>query len=468
MSIWSAIADANKVFNYEQVFGVKDVTSDEMREALKDWYKLYYNNQRTKEEDPAQRLPTAVVGKLYKVIFSEYEASAAKENKFVTSLLESIDRHRKKAVQQMLIGGLCYLKPIPTKGGFDWTVIERPDMAIFDRNDAGFVSDIGTAEQTKIGRFTYTLLERRQLDGDGFLTITSRLFMTETAGMLGTEVPLGTLDKYSQLVPALRLPTPVYSIGLVPLRCPAENCVDGSSDAVSVYAAATGLIHTIYQNDAQMNREFENGKMRMTVPDTMMRRVDEKGRRAIVDDIFVPAPVADTDGTMGITTFAPALREQSYIARKKENLRDIESQIGLKRGVLSDVETAEKTATEITSSAGEYNLTIKDFQEEWDQCVREAARLCSILGRMYGVQDATNIDPQDDIAINWGNGILYDEDKEWATLMQLQAAGLLKPEIVLAWKFNLPWNTPEDLKAIRKKYMPDAEEQSEEDDEDKI
>lgn len=132
------------------------------------------------------------------------------------------------------------------------------------------------------------------------------------------------------------------------------------------------------------------------------------------------------------------------------------------------METAEKTATEITSSAGEYNLTIKDFQEEWNQCVREAARLCSVLGRMYGVQDATNIDPQDDIAINWGNGILYDEDKEWATLMQLQAAGLLKPEIVLAWKFNLPWNTPEDLKAIRKKYMPDAEEQSEEDDEDKI
>lgn len=467
MSLLQAITDANKVFNYEQVFGVKDTTTEEMRAALQDWYGLYYNNARTKEEDPAQRLPTAIVGKLYKVIFSEYEASAAKEIEFVDDILDGIDRYRKKAVQQMLIGGMCFIKPVPTPIGFDYTIVERPDMAIFDRNDAGVVADIGTAEQTNIGRMTYTLLERRTVDADGYLTITSRLFMSEDDKMLGTEVPLNTLDKYSQLVPELRLPKPVYSIGLVPLRCPAENCVDGSADAVSVYAAASGLIHNIYQNDAQMNREFENGKMRIAVPGTMMRR-DKNGRKILTDDIFAAAPVADLDGNMGMTVFAPALREQSYIARKKESLRDIESQIGLKRGVLSDVETAEKTATEITSSAGEYNLTIKDFQEEWDKCVRELVRVCSVLGEIYKVQGATKVDPDNDVAINWGNGILYDEEKEWATLMQLVSAGLLKPEIALGWKFNMPTETPEDLQAIRDKYMPDVEETTDEEKEDEI
>lgn len=470
MSVWRAVSDANKVFNYEQVFGVRDGTTTEMRTALQDWYGLYYNNVKTKEEDPAQRLPTAIVGKLYKVIFSEYEANATREGgnaEFINALLDGIDRHRKKAVQQMLIGGECFIKPIPTANGFDYTVIERPDMAIFSRNDSGVVADIGTAEQTKIGRMTYTLLERRQVDASGYLTITSRLFMSEDDKMLGTEVSLNTLDKYAQLVPELRLPKPVYSIGLVPLRCPAENCVDGSADAVSVYAAASGLIHTIYQNDAQLGREFENGKMRITVPATMMRR-DRNGRGIIPDDIFVAAPVNDVDGNGAMTVFAPALREQSYIARKKENLRDIESQIGLKRGVLSDVETAEKTATEITSSAGEYNLTIKDFQEEWNKCVRELLRVCSILGEMYKVPGTAKIDAENDVAIDWGNGILYDEEKEWGTLMQLVSAGLLKPEIALGWKFNMPVETPEDLKVIRDKYMPDAEETDDEDKEDKI
>lgn len=470
MSVWSAIADARKIFSYEQVFGVRDVTGTEMRDALTDWYALYYNGARTRDEDPAQRLPVTVVSKLYKVIFSEYEAGAvgsgAKAD-FVNSVLKGLDRRRKKAVQQMLIGGFCFLKPIPTAGGFTFTVINRPNMLIFGRDTDGNVTDLGTTERTQAGRTTYTLLERRRVDAVGYLTVESRLFSSETESYLGHEVPLNTLEKYAALVPVLRFREPVFSLGLIPLRCPAENCVDGSEDAVSVYAAAAGRIHTIYQNDAQMDREFENGKMRMAVSDTMLRRAED-GTRHLVDDIFVGAPTMDVDGDDGITVFAPALRDQSFIARKKESLRDIESLIGLKRGTLSDVETTEKTATEITSSAGEYNLTVKDFQEVWENAVREAVRLCGILGRLYQLPDSAAVDPEKDVAVTWGNGILYDEDKEWSQLMQLVSAGMLKPEIAIAWKYGLPWERPEDLAAIREKYMPPAEEPEDEDEEDKL
>ena len=36
-----------------------------------------------------------------------------------------------------------------------------------------------------------------------------------------------------------------------------------------------------------------------------------------------------------------------------------------------------------------------------------------------------------------------------------QVAGLLKPELALAKKYDLPCETPEDLAAIREKYMPE-------------
>ena len=36
-----------------------------------------------------------------------------------------------------------------------------------------------------------------------------------------------------------------------------------------------------------------------------------------------------------------------------------------------------------------------------------------------------------------------------------QVAGLLKPELALAKKYDLPSETPEDLAAIREKYMPE-------------
>ena len=40
----------------------------------------------------------------------------------------------------------------------------------------------------------------------------------------------------------------------------------------------------------------------------------------------------------------------------------IENLLGIKRGILSDAEAVSKTATEINSSAGDYSLSIMDFQ----------------------------------------------------------------------------------------------------------
>ena len=64
MSVISALFD-NKVYNFEQAFGVKDITSSGMRAAITDWYGLYYNNEPNDKENPCQRLPVAIVSKLY-------------------------------------------------------------------------------------------------------------------------------------------------------------------------------------------------------------------------------------------------------------------------------------------------------------------------------------------------------------------------------------------------------------------
>ena len=39
---------------------------------------------------------------------------------------------------------------------------------------------------------------------------------------------------------------------------------------------------------------------------------------------------------------------------------------------------------------------------------------------------------------------------------QMVASGLLRPEIALAWYYDLPAETEADLQAVREKYMPAA------------
>lgn len=452
MSILSAIFSSNTIYNFEQAFGAKDVTTADMQAAIDEWFRLYYNDKPTAEEDPSQRLPVAIVSKLYKTMFSEYAAGGNGAKKaYIDEILSGLDGVRKKATQQMLIGGQCFIKPLITQP-LTFSIISRQNYLTLARDAQGNITDVGTTEQTRIGDALFTLLERRTVDNNGYLTIETRLYRSDDGSTLGIEVPLNTLDKYAELEPTLTLPEPVYSVGLIPFRCPAENCVDGSLDAVSVYAAAAGLIHNINRNEAQINNEFENGRSRIIVSADMLRT--ENGKRRFSDTLFTA--LDDDPEAVGVNIFSPTLREQSFLNRKTEYLRNIESLIGLKRGLLSDVESAEKTATEITSSAGDYNLTLIDFQQEWERAVREAVRVCDILGRIYNLNSAGNADVDKDIAFSWGNGILYDEDKTWTDYKAMVASNMLKPEIALGWYFGMPTETDADLEKIRVKYMPEA------------
>ena len=441
--------------NYALAFQATDITSAKMRKAIGEWFNLYFQIEPNKEEDPCQRIPYTIVQKLTKTVFSEYETSTKTQDAFVDGILYALADLRAEAMQKALIGGECKIKPIPGKDGFRFAVVPRPNILVFGRDATGNMTDIGTVEQTAHDKCYYTLLERRTMDERGFLTIKNRLFKSYNKENLGQAVLLNSLPQYAQMQDEYTFTRPIHSVGLISLRTHMVNCVDGSQDAVSVYAAATGLIHNINRNEAQLNGEFERGESRIIVSTDLLEK-GKDGKPALTDNVFVGL---DEDAeTTGITTFSPALRDASFLARKQEYLRNVENVIGLKRGLLSEVEAAERTATEITSSAGEYNLTIIDFQRMWEETVREALRLCGILGQLYKVSGAHEI-AEDAVSINWGNGILYDESEAWEDYKSMVGSGLLKPEIALGWRFGMPTETEEDLAAIRKKYMPAAVEE---------
>lgn len=446
MSIFSIVT--NKTYGYEDAFGATDCTSTDMKSAIEEWFNLFYRTKPESGEDPCQRIPYTVVNKLTKTAFGEYQAMA--DDDFISSVLDSLYAIHNRAFHDALIGGLSYIKPFPLADRFTFSSVSRANMLIFGKDVEGRPTDIGTAERTISGKSYYTLLERRTIGPDGLLTIRNKLYRSESAETLGRQAPLNSIPRYEMLPEEYTYPEQV-GLGMVPLVCPVPNCVDGSTDPVSVYAAAVGLIHNIDRNEAELSGEFERGKSRLIVSGDMLSTGPGGKSKSLKDDLFVG--LDDDPQNVGITIFSPALREQSFLSRKAEYLRNVESLIGLKRGVLSEVEAMDKTATEVTSSAGDYNLTIIDFQRMWETAAREAAVLCGKLGRLYRVTGARDI-TEDDVAIDWGNSVLYDEDKTWTDYKAMVAAGMLRPEIAVGWYFGMPTETPEDIETVRARYMP--------------
>lgn len=435
---------------FAEAFGAADMTSSKMKTAIELWFDLYYHDEITKDEDPSQRIPYTVVRKLTKTTFSELKTSS--EDNFVAGVLYELREVSEQAMQLTLIGGEVLLKPIPTmdKKGFVFTAVPRNNVLVFGRDACGEPTDVGTLEITSVGNCFYTLLERRTVDGNGYLTIWYKLFKSFVKDTLGQQVSLKTLPQYEQLQPEFTFTKPIGSIGMVRVKTPMVNCVDGSADGVSVYAAAIGLIQNINRNEALLNGEFERGQSRVIVSADLLKS-DTEGKKGLHDNIFTG--LDEDPETTGITIFSPTLRDASYLARKQEYLRNVENLIGLKRGLLSEVEAAERTATEITSSAGEYNLTIIDFQNMWKRAVLETVRICGILGQMYKVDGAHDV-ADDAVVFDWGNGVLYDEAKTFAEMKEMVAQGLLQPERLMGWYLDLPCDTPEERAVIREKYMP--------------
>ena len=439
----------NRAANYEEAFRAQDITSTAMKEAIREWFSLYYTAEATKREDPCMQIPYTIIRKLTKAVFAEYTTTAS--DNYAGEILDTLnDKKRKETFQKLMVGGEALLKPVPTAQGWKWTVIARDSMLIFGRGTDGEITDVGTTETTSEGRYRYTLLERRTVAG-GRLTIRNMLYQSDNENSVGVRVPLSTLTKYEVLPDEYTFPEGVHGLGLVQMRVPIINNVDGGKDGVSVYSAAVQAIHRINENEALLNGEFERGKSRIMAPVDMLKK--ENGKMALVDEVFTSISEANV-GDFPVSIFSPELRDESYKRRRDGYMRAIESIIGLQRGILSDVQEQERTATEITSSKGDYSLTVQDMQEVWRAAAADAVKLCGALGVLYQVPNAHEV-PENSWTVDFGDGILYDPAKEGQERLRQVQAGLLQPERYLGWYYNLPAETAAQRARIRRDYMPE-------------
>lgn len=427
------------IYSYQEAFGASDKTSPAMKKAIADWFSMYFQQDTSADSDPCQRIAYTVVNKITKAVFSEYKTNC--EDDRLRRWLRSLEERKQEAMQLALVGGECYLKPCPNGTGFSYTLIPRSNLLIFARDGRGEPTDVGLAERTTRGKYYYTLLERRSVD-DGILTIRYRLYRSATREKLGSEVELTEHPQYRSLPQLWR--SEVGSLGLVRMKTPMVNCVDGSQDAVAVFAPAAQLIAAINENEAQLAGEFQRGQSRILVSKDLLDRDGE-----LSENLFVG--LDEDPQTVGMTIFAPQLRQQSFLERKQEYLRNVESVVGLKRGMLSEVNLDQRTATEIAASQADFSLTVMDFQSMWEEAVGKTMELCGVLAELYGLGKPRDVT----VCFDWGNGVLFDEEKTWQGYLEMVRLGLVAPEVALGWRFNMPAETKEQRLAIRQKYMPE-------------
>ena len=135
--------------NIQEALGLPDITSTEMQDAIDTWFADWFARAPSKElgEDPCQRLPYAIVNKLCKATFAEYDSglhdTETPKLQWMDGVRTACDKVRRLAMQWAMVGGEAFLKPVILQnGGLSWQVIRRDHWSVLGKLPDGQITDM--------------------------------------------------------------------------------------------------------------------------------------------------------------------------------------------------------------------------------------------------------------------------------------------------------------------------------------
>ena len=117
----------------------------------------------------------------------------------------------------------------------------------------------------------------------------------------------------------------------------------------------------------------------------------------------------------------------------------------MRRGTFSEAQSEAKTATEIKVLKQRSYATVADNQKALQAALEQLVYAMDVWATLGRLAPAGTYD----ISYEWDDSVIVDTQSEQVIRMQEVAAGLLRPEQYLMWRYGV---SEQDAKAM----MPDA------------
>ncbi|HJC16048.1 MAG TPA: phage capsid protein [Candidatus Fusicatenibacter intestinigallinarum] len=361
-----------RMFGYttlKNIVGKNITLSDKMIDAINDW-KNMLNGQADWLTDYVRslRIEDGICREFTDAVLIEMESSVSVER--LDQVYQKTIANLSENLQEGLGLGSLIIKPIgPDKAEF----ITADKFIPISFDDNGNPVDIGFLTVKRIGENDYfTRFERHYLL-NGSLTIENKCYHSQDQSDIGQLCSLGEVPEWAEINPG-----PVTYPGMQQMdfgyyRNPIKNRIDGSACGVSVFESARELIRKADIQGARLDWEYESGERAIHVDARALKQDKNTGRFRMAKlnrRLYRGLNIEDGKDKELLKEYSPTMRDDAYNRGLEKYLREIEFNVGLAYGDLSDVQQVEKTAAEIkTSKARKYNrvgaiqLKLKDCLE---------------------------------------------------------------------------------------------------------
>ena len=395
-----------RMFGYTTLKNIvgKDITlSDRMIDAINDW-KNMMNGQADWITDYVKslKIEEGICREFADAVLIEMESKVSTER--LDGVYQKTIADLNENLQEGLGLGSLVIKPIgPDKAEF----ITADKFIPITFGDDGKPVDIGFLTVKRVGENDYfTRFERHYLK-NGSLTIENKCYHSQDPSDIGQWCSLEEIPEWADINPG-----PVTYPGMQQMdfgyyRNPIKNRIDGSVCGVSIFESARELIRKADIQGARLDWEYESGERAIHVDARALKQDKRTGRFGMAKlnrRLYRGLNIEDGKDKELLKEYSPTMRDDAYNRGLEKYLREIEFNVGLAYGDLSDVQQVEKTAAEVkTSKARKFNR-VGAIQNKLKDCLEDFVAGLAFYNGLYNSGY--------EFSCNFNDSILTDEETE--------------------------------------------------------
>lgn len=358
--------------NIKEALNLDTCVSDEMLDRMNLWAVMYRGHAPwCKDPIVSLRKERGICQEFSNVVLNEMEAKVSVEA--LDTIFKDAIRDLNENLQSGLALGSFVIKPL---GGNKVEYITADRFIPIEFDARGRLVNVVFVQVKKLADDDfYHRFEHHDFDAEtGTLTITNTAFHSDSAESIGRRIDLKDVDEWRNLpeyVTYEGLEKPDFGY----YRNPIKNEIDGSPCGISIYDSAIDQLRNVDVQGARLDWEFESGERSINVDAAALttRKDPITGQTAqempkLNDRLYKGLNLTPDEL---YKEWSPQFRDTNIINGLNAYLRQVEFNVCLSYGDLSDVSDVEKTASEVrVAKKRKYNM-VSAIQENLKECLED-------------------------------------------------------------------------------------------------
>ena len=400
--LWGRIVSMFNHTTLKNIIGKDVALSQPMIDAINKWKKMLVGNADwCGDIVESLKLEEGICREFADSVLVEMEAKILNNDNMDAVLQKSLSDMNKKLQTGLALGAMV-LRPLgPDKA--EYVAADKFIPISFD--DSGTPNDIAFLVVKSVGENDYYTRVERHYFTNGNLTIENKCYHSQSQSDIGQICGLEEVVEWANI-----LPGPVIYPGMVQMdfgyyQNPIENMVDGSACGVSIYEYAENLIRKADIQSARLDWEYDSGERAIHIDERALKKSGGKTYLPrLKKRLYKGLNLDDGKDKELYKEYSPEMRDEAFRRGLEEYKREIEFNVGLAYGDLSDAQEVDKTATEVLASKTRKYNRVTAIQGKLEECLNGFVTALAFYNGSYmsGVE----------FTCEFNDSILADEESE--------------------------------------------------------